>query len=488
MIPSSHNDDWQGVLHELLLNQVETPWVEFKHNNQKPDEIGEYISALSNSAALHSQPYGYLVWGVDDKTHIPVGTKFNPATTRCGNEELENWLLHLLQPQLHFRFLSFSYEDKAIVVLEVPSATSQPVRFSGKEWIRIGSYKKPLKDHPEHERNLWRIFERNPFEDQIAKFRLDAPDVLKLLNFEVYFKLLDLPIPKTEESLFDRFTSEGLIKRNLSGRFDITNLGAILFAHDLSYFPHLEQKAARLIRYYGQDKTRTIREITGSKGYAVGFENLINRTISELPTAEVINSPIRSQIPLYPILSIRELIANALIHQDFLITGAGPMIEIFSNRIQITNPGIPLIPPDRFIDSDPQSRNPRLARLMFRMNICEQRGSGIDKVVSEIEANHLPSPRFEVRDHFTRAYLFEPKSYAEMTPSERINACYLHACLRSEKNDPMTLTSLRERFGLLPQDSYLIVGLVQDSLSAGVIKNENYLDESLEPRYWPYWA
>ena len=81
-------------------------------------------------------------------------------------------------------------------------------------------------------------------------------------------------------------------------------------------------------------------------------------------------------------LAIRELVANALLHQDFAVTDTGPMVEIFEDRLGITNPGLPLVEVDRFLDSPPRSRNEGIATLMMRVNICEGRGRGIDKVVS----------------------------------------------------------------------------------------------------------
>ncbi len=91
---------------------------------------------------------------------------------------------------------------------------------------------------------------------------------------------------------------------------------------------------------------------------------------------------------MFPELAIRELVANALIHQDFSVTGAGPTVEIFDDRIDITNPGEPLVDTQRFLDTPPRSRNEALASLMRRARICEERGSGIDKVVLEVELLH----------------------------------------------------------------------------------------------------
>jgi predicted HTH transcriptional regulator len=124
------------------------------------------------------------------------------------------------------------------------------------------------------------------------------------------------------------------------------------------------------------------------------------------------------------------LVANAIIHQDFSITGSGPMVEIFDDRMEITNPGIPLVDPSRLLDSPPRSRNESLASLMRRIGVCEERGSGVDKVVFQTELYQLPAPAFEITGNSTRATLFAPRPLTKMDSTDRIRAVYLHACLR----------------------------------------------------------
>jgi ATP-dependent DNA helicase RecG len=145
---------------------------------------------------------------------------------------------------------------------------------------------------------------------------------------------------------------------------------------------------------------------------------------------------------------LRELVANALIHQDFTITGAGPMIEIFSDRVEFTNPGKPLIDPNRFLDLPPRSRNENLAALMRRADICEERGSGIDKVVEATEVAWLPPPDFLAPEDNTLAILYGPRSFAQMGAAHRVRACYWHAVWRYSQGLGMTNASLRERFGV----------------------------------------
>jgi predicted HTH transcriptional regulator len=129
-----------GIVNELRKLPVETEWVEFKHNRAEPEEIGGYLSALANSAALPGKVNAYLVWGVDNQTHDVIGTAFNPATEMVGNEELESWLLRLLNPKINFRFHALEIDDKPVVLLEIGAAFRHPVRFKQQEFIRVGSY------------------------------------------------------------------------------------------------------------------------------------------------------------------------------------------------------------------------------------------------------------------------------------------------------------------------------------------------------------
>jgi len=152
----------QALVRELTTLPAETEWVEFKHNKAIPDEIGEYISALANSCALHGKPCAYIVWGVEDRTHRIVGTSFCPHAAKVGNEELENWLAHHLIPRIAVHIHEVDVDGTPVVLFAVQPATNRPVRFKGTEYVRIGSYKKKLHDHPEKERELWRIFERTP--------------------------------------------------------------------------------------------------------------------------------------------------------------------------------------------------------------------------------------------------------------------------------------------------------------------------------------
>lgn len=477
-----------GLVRELCKLPRETEWVEFKENDGEPEAIGEYLSALANSAALAGKAFAYLVWGVRDEDHAVVGTSFSPIARKVGNEELENWLLRQLAPKIHFRFFAVTVDGLPVLLLEVERAFRQPVQFKGQEFIRVGTYKKRLKDFPEKERALWRLFDTAPFESGIASERQGDEAVLKLLDYPAYFDLLEKPLPDNRAGILAALEDDKLIAPCPAGGWDVTNLGAILFAKKLDDFPTLKRKAMRVIRYKGDSRVETLREHVAARGYASGFSALLEGIDAQLPASEVIGLALRRSMPMFPPLAVRELVANALIHQDFSIIGSGPMVEIFDSRIEITNPGEPLVDTGRFVDTPPKSRNDGLASLMRRFRICEERGSGIDKVIAEVEQHQLPAPLFEVPEGFMRAVLFAHRPLSKMDKADRIRAVYLHACLRYVNREELNNASVRERFGIEPANKAIASRLIKEALDAGQIRlvNENVADKLRA--YVPHWA
>lgn len=477
-----------GLVRELVKHHPETPWLEFKHDKANPQEIGEYVSALSNSAAIEGKTHGYLVWGVDDKSHDILGTTFSPGTTKKGNQPLESWLLQMTEPRIRFEFHEGRVDDKRVVVLEVERARSRPVAFGGREYVRIGQVKKPLRDAPELERQLWRTFDDTPFEKMIAAEHQSADDVLRLLDWPAYFDLLKQRLPTNPDGILDAIHGDHLIERCPAGGWDITNLGALLFAKRMGDFPSLARKAVRVIQYHGKGRINAAREQEKDKGYASGFEDLVDYINGLLPSSEVIGRALRETVHVFPEVAVRELVANALIHQDLHAKGANIMVEIFDGRIEISNPGEPLVPTNRFVDAQPKSRNESIVALMRRFGIGEDRGTGIDKVLSEVERYQLPAPLFQVPPHSTRTVLFAHKNLREMSKSERIRACYLHACLCYVDERKMTNATLRERFGITSNNAAEVSRFLKDAVEAGAILIEDPSAGSKARSYIPSWA
>lgn len=484
-----NSDDYLvGLVKELVKLPSETEWVEFKKDNNNPELIGKYISGLANTSALLGKTKAYVLWGISDDDHEIIGTNFKPETLKVKGEEIENWLLRLLKPKINFKFFSVSIKSKYVVVLEIEPAVKHPVKFMNQEYIRIGSYNKNMNEFPEKERALWRALEKIPFEKVIARENVSNDDIMRLLDYPTYFELLNLNLPDGHKAILDVLESDGLINKCLAGGYNITNLGAILFAKNINDFPNLKRKALRVIQYKGKNRIETQREQVGTRGYASGFEGLIDFITALIPSNEFIGKAIRSDTPMYPDIAIRELVANALIHQDFFETGTGPMIEIFDDRMEITNPGKPLVSVERFLDTAPKSRNESLASIMRRFGICEERGSGIDKVVFHTELFQLPAPLFEVPENSTRTVLFSHKDIEEMDREDRIRACYLHACLQYVQREKMTNKTLRDRFGLDGSKGSMVSRIITAALDSGLIIQRSTSKSKRDTTYVPFWS
>lgn len=481
-------DELPALLAKLRAYSHETEWVEFKQSNADPKAIGEYLSALSNAAALHQKESGYIIWGIENETHRLVGTNFKPRQTKKGNEELENWLLRSLSPAVDLQMHECMVEGRSVVIFQVAPAHSSPVKFQGTEFIRVGSLKKRLADYPGKAKKLWSVLSAAPFEKGVAKKRVTSNEVLSLIDYTRCFELLGTPLPDNRVGILERLATEKVIHDRGGNRYDVTNLGAVLFAKNLMEFERLSRKALRVIEYKGKNRVETVREQAGNKGYAIGFEGAIGFINNLLPQNEQIEQALRKSVPVYPEIAIRELVANALIHQDFLVTGTGPMVEIFSDRIEVTNPGKPLIEPLRFIDEPPQSRNEDLAALMRRMNICEERGSGVDKVIFQVELFQLPAPDFLVTADHTKAVLFAPRNMTEMDSKDRTRACYQHACLRYVSNEQLTNSSLRKRFGIDEKNYAKASRIIRDTVEAGLVRAVDPTTSKRYMKYVPFWA
>ena len=225
---------------------------------------------------------------------------------------------------------------------------------------------------------------------------LNEVEVITLLEYDKVLQTLGKPVPSSIPEILRWLIDEKMIEDVDGKGFYITNFGAIATAKDLNKFDGLSRKSVRLIKYEGRNKSAGSKEYPGTRGYAIGFEGLIQFVKGLLPGSEVIKNSLRRETAVYPEY-VRELIANTLIHQDFTIRGSGPMIEIFEDRIEFTNPGklLPSKKLDRLIRTTPESRNEILGAAFRRYNICEERGSGFEKAVIAIELFGLPPLKFE---------------------------------------------------------------------------------------------
>ncbi|MBO4739727.1 MAG: putative DNA binding domain-containing protein [Bacteroidales bacterium] len=475
------------LVDRLVSLSKESETVEFKENFHNKEEIGERISALSNSACLLNQPYSYLVFGIENNTHTIKGTTFRSKKYMVGNEELEIWLLNRLNPRIDFQCFDFEYQEGIQLALyKIPATENVPVKFLNVGYVRVNSSTRKLIDYPEKEKQIWKNELTEKFLLNTALKNLTFSDIPKYLSTETYFDLMHLPYPSTLENVALRLKEENIINE-YEGQYAITNLGALLFAKNLKDFSILDRKAIRVIKYKGSNKVETERDIIGNKGYALGFIGLLEWINGQLPANEEIGKSLRKDVRMYPEIAIRELVANSIIHQDFSVKGF-PTIEIYDDRIEFSNPGQPIIHSDRFID-EYGSRNERLADIMRRMGFCEEKGSGLDKTIFYVELYQLPPIKITIQENRTIVTLFAYKALNNMDKSERKNACYQHACLKYVSNEKMTNQTFRDRLGIEEHNSALASRIIKDTLEAKLIKEENPENQSRKYRkYIPWWA
>ena len=477
----------EELVKSLASRDSEDQWYEFKENLSNPDDIGEYISSLANSAMLADKRKAYLIFGVQDKTHKIVGTRTRLKTMKKSGDLLANYLNRLLKPSINFLFSSFDYEGKRVEIISIEPAYDRPVKFKNVAYVRVESAKRRLDDCPEKERSLWILTSRYSFEEGIAASNLSKEQIWEQFQCrDIALLLFKREIP--QQTIFENFVSSGLILDNLQGSFDVTNLFALVAADDLSKYKTLSNKAPRVIVYKGQNKEVSTFDMQGQYGYAVTFEKLLKFIMTKIQGKEVFLHGIRTRSHRHPEIAVREFLANALIHQDLVASGYGPRIEIFTDKMKITNPGSPLIDTKRFIDAPAKSRNEKLAKLLRECGLCEERGSGVGRACRAIESKFQASPLFENIEDSTVVTLFQTSNYLAMSNEDRIRACYQHAQLQYLEGNPISNSTLRRRLGLNKNQSASATGVINDTIKTKLIKPVDSNQGNKNSRYVPYYA
>jgi predicted HTH transcriptional regulator len=432
---------------ELLRASLELPRHELNELDWKaalsPDKkrLVEHLSALANLPGG-----GYLVFGVD-ANGTPVGV--SQSEIEKVTNQLANLGREAVEPRLAIDHGVETYAGMRLLFIHIPESAVKPVHLRGKgiedAFIRSGGTSRSAS---RQEIGTLMLHSHTPRWEELHASLLISEDKLSdKLNAEPIIKMLERPPLSTDAELLGWMNSEHFVSREPMGGGYITNLGAIAAARKLAEFPDLSRKAVRIVVYDGLNKSKTKQEREGTKGYAISFQAVMEFVMSLLPQSEVIQQALRAKRTVYPEIALREIVANALIHQDFSISGAGPLIEIYDDRIEISNPGglLPSKRLDRLIGTQPESRNELMARAFRRYKICEERGSGLLKAGLEVELYGLPPIKFEAGSAHFKVTIYAPRTFAQMSPQERLNACYQHAVLRHFSDSTMTNTSLRER-------------------------------------------
>ena len=464
------------------LNEID--WkITLSPNN---DKLCKHITAFANLPGG-----GFLAFGVDDNTGKVLGIKKTEADNIV--ERLANLCRDGVEPLVSIDHSIEKFRGEEILFVFIKESAVKPVHLKGKtiedSHIRSGG---TTRKASRQEIGALMLNSKSPtWEELHASKLLNEVEVITLLEYDKILELLKKPVPSNIPEIIKWLEEEKMIVDVDGKGYYITNFGAIAAAKDLSRFDGLSRKVVRLIKYEGKNKAAGSKEYPGTKGYAIGFEGLIQFVKGLLPGSEVIKNSLRQETSVYPELALRELIANILIHQDFTIRGTGPMIEIFEDRIEFTNPGklLPTKKLDRLIRTTPESRNEILASAFRRYNICEERGSGFEKAVIAIELYGLPPLKFEETENSFKVTMYSPRKFAEMSNEERIEACYQHSLIEYYGSGGFNNTSLRKRFGMHDKQAAQISKLIKDAIEAGKIKAKDPESESKKfSLYVPYWA
>lgn len=464
------------------LNELD--WKESLSPNN--DKLCRHLSAFANLPGG-----GYLVFGIENSTGKVVG--INKKDADAIIERLANLCRGNVDPVVVIDYSIENFRDKQVLFVHIKESAVKPVHLLGKtieeSFIRSGS---STRKASRQEIGGLMLNSKTPVFEELHSSKLkNTVEVITTLDYATIYKLLNKPVPSNIPDILLWLQDEKMIMQVDDDGYYITNLGALAAGQNLNDFDGLARKAIRLIKYEGKTKTGESKEFPGTKGYAIGFEGLVQFIKGVLPGSEVVKNALRTETSIYPEIALRELIANALIHQDFSLRGSGPMIEIFSDRIEISNPGklLPNKNIDRLIRTTPESRNELLASSFRRFNICEERGSGFEKAISSIELFGLPPLRFLETESSFKVIMYAPRPFADMTDQERIEACYQHSIIQYYGNGGMTNASLRQRFGMHDKQASQISRLIKQAIDEGRIKYKDPSNVSTKFNvYVPYWA
>ena len=474
------------ILKGLLATPAETEIVEFKQaqNSFSDNELGEYFSALSNEANLKGEAYAWLVFGVDNKTHELTNTQYKPS--RPALDEMKKKIGDQTTNRITFEEIhDIQYQGKRVILFQIPAAPQGiPIAYKGHYYGRDGESLVALNLQEIEKIRAQRVLDC--FEKRPAKSGLTGSEVLNLLNYRKLYERIDRRIPREENVILDLLKEYAFITED-HGKWAITNMGAILFANRLADFEELRYREIILRRYEGNNNLIMTNEKRSEAGYAVEFDDLLDWLENNSSKEKIVSS--RTREVSYPRVAIREFLANIMVHQDFSIKGMQLTVEIFANRIVFTNPGSLLNDANRLIDLPPHSRNEDLAQAMLQVDLCERRGSGFDRAVAGIEEMCLPPYKVENGSNFTRVTMFPKKAFKDMTPQEKVQACYQHACLLFENGEELNNQSLRERFDLDKNKSSVASRIIAEAITEGLLKQADEENEAKKfSTYIPYYG
>lgn len=403
-------DDLLAVLERLRAATHESSTVEFKSNLQEPKQIGEYLSALANSAALERHDRAWLVWGVEDETHRITGTTFDPQAARAeGNQRLTMWLQQLTNPRADFTFHPpIQHPDGRVVMLEIHPARSSPIAFSGRRFIRVDSHKCSLADHPQKEARLWdalgakvdwtgeivadaTLADLDPEAVQFARDRFTEYRVRGEADASQHDRM------RREAQEWDVPTLLNKARVTKGGR--ITRTALLLLGRDESahFLAPVDAKISWILRDAANNKVSSqhfgMPFLTNTERV---FQRIRNVQLEQLPGGDTL---FPTAVPQYDPWVIREALHNCIAHQDYVLGGKINVVE-HPDRLVFTNLGS-FLPESVEWMVQHQSplehyRNQWLVEAMVRLRMIDQVGSGIRQMFVRQRERAFPLPDFVI--------------------------------------------------------------------------------------------
>lgn len=381
----------EKLLLELLAYPHETEWLEFKTNYWNENEIGIYISALSNAAAMCGKKEAYLIWGIDDSSHEIVGTNIDYRAD-YKHEPFEHYIARNLTPSIHFQFSEFFVANKRVVILTIPAALKVPTEFQNERYIRIGSAKESLRKYPQRESALWKTLIYG------SPTLTNTDSEKQELTFN---KLLLYYASKNKQINRETFEENLELRNRETGKY---NLLALLLSDENAI-------SVRVSIFNGKTKSSGLRSVKefGNTCILYSLDNVVHYAL------DVLNVPItdernrvleRNEIFLFDSASFREAIINAFVHNNWQRLNA-PQVSVYSDRIEILSHGT--IGSDQtmngFFKGISRPVNPSLARILMQLEISDRAGKGVPTIIDR---------------YGKRSFLFEESSITVIIPFEDI--------------------------------------------------------------------
>ena len=450
--------------------------------SQNKEQLKKHLSGFSNYSGG-----GFIVFGIDDRGRcVGVSQKqIENIKTSLGNLARMG-----IEPATQLDFAIEIYEKKNLLFIKIPESLQKPVHIKGKS-IEASYIRSMGQTQKMHKIELAHALLRSkvPKHEELTASSSTDKNIIHQLDYQALYKLQNRTPPSSQKLIIENLKNQKLI--SIKGKnYDITNLGVLICAKKIQTFQGYERSGIRIIAYSDKSRIRAIKEIETTQGYAVGFKDTHSRILKFIPSKERIGSAFREIQYLYPPIIIRELLANAIIHQDLSITSFGPTVEIFTDRIEFTNPGklTPSIKINRIIDTAPESRNELFARFMRQVKICEERGTGIDRIIESIEQAGLPPVLFLENNNSFKAIIYPPKPYKNLSQEEKLRACYQHCVLKFTSNEKMTNASLRKRFAISDSNHSMATRVINKAILGKLIKKDKTSSARKFTYYIPIWA